>query len=374
MTYWQMRLALLRHPISAALAAVNQSGLFVVAIMGTALPAVFFLILLNFGILLDATQPSPSRLPILLHLILLQLLLIGLMRDAILGSKARLLLISVPGHQADHKVSMLLATLVNPLLWPPLFILLSTSPTNWPLMGAQWLLPVLLLGIQWSGLFAPAPSLVYLSLIFLLSLLPLSQPMATWLLSEQGMITLLLMLLLCQKLPIRTLFNRLQRLLSHLPLPVSSYIAQSVIRQELHGLVLRLTLALMIVAAGHLVQTQVAQFSGEVQTLTVSLLAVIAASWQLPLNRFLSAKREFLLSLPQSKICRATLLGQPLLLGLLLFQFWLHHGEHCWLQIGLLIMQISLIQIVTIRAERQFVLASLISTCAAMVLFVTLAN
>ena len=374
MTYWQLRMALLRHPISAALAALNQSGLFVLTIMGTALPAVFFLILLNFGILLDHNVDASERLPILLHLILLQILWMGLMRDAILGMKAKLLLRSVPGHHAHQRVSMLLASMVNPLLWPPLVILLGSAPSAWPALAPQWLLPLLLLALQWCCLFAPAGALLYLQLIFGLSLLDLTPQQADWLLSLPGMISLLLLLLVCQRLPTRSLTLSLRRLFSRLPVPVFAYLAQAMITEALHGLVLRLTLALLTIAAGHLVQSQVADFAGAVQTVTVSLLGAIAASWQFPLNRFLSDKGVFLASLPKQFQTKMLLLGQPLALGLLMFQFWQYHGEHCWLQLGLFCLQLGFIQYVTLRVERQYALATLLAMFTAIGGFLLLAN
>ncbi|MBT1443920.1 hypothetical protein KJI95_05200 [Shewanella sp. JM162201] len=365
MNYWQLRVALLRHPIDALFQALNQGGLLLIALLGTALPAAVYLVLLNFGLLMDETVDPLRRLPILLHLLVLQILWMGLLRDAIVGNQAKLLLRSVPGHRHHRRVSLLLASLVNPLLWPPLLILLSSAPAHWQALLPQWLMLILLLMLQWSSLFTPAGTLVFFGGVFGLSLVMMSETCAAFLLSAKGMALFMLMLVICQRLPSKHLQNRILAILANLPLPAVTTLGQACLREHLPGLILRVTLAGLVIATGHLATSQLAGLVDVVHTLTVSLLAAIAASWQFPLSRFLDQHRTLLASLPRPLLPRLSLLAQPLLLGLLMFQFWQCHASICLLQLLLFVGQILLIQYQVRRAGQHFAIAALLTAIAA---------
>lgn len=172
MNYFRLRKAIFVNEIKHWLKQIEHLFIVLIIFLGTALPALFFMALLAFGIILD-NQSSPTQLFIIVWCMLLtQSLTILFCKPAILGSSYNMFLESqTPKRYIKYIADSIFALVCSPLLIILLFLLGSVHPMHWSNIPHGFLLCFLLGVVIFSCMFNNAR--VYLFLFLGLMSIPM---------------------------------------------------------------------------------------------------------------------------------------------------------------------------------------------------------
>lgn len=193
--YLAFRYRLFGHEIRLLLQQVEQLLLAFALVLGPALLALFYGVLLIYGSLYQA-QTAPQQAVLLCWSLLTgQSLLFWLFRDALLGYRYALWHQSLaPGWLLCRSADLLLLLSSHPLWWLHLLLVASSEPSLWYSVVPQ----LLFLGIQLCfallALYRPKPLLMMLTLCLLWLLWQPAASLAAglWLLTLAGGLSLLL--------------------------------------------------------------------------------------------------------------------------------------------------------------------------------------
>lgn len=130
--YFSLRKQIFVHELKHMLRQIEHLLLFIIAFLGTAIPALLFISLLAFGVILDNDSSSTQLLFIVWALIMTQSVLLQLAKQAILGSRYHLYLTSLEqGFAKRISADFILGLICNPIIFLYLFVLISIAPQHW---------------------------------------------------------------------------------------------------------------------------------------------------------------------------------------------------------------------------------------------------
>lgn len=130
--YALLRKQIFDQELKQIFAQVKQFGLLLIVFLGTAVPVLFFVMLLGFGIVLNNKGSALGSLIIVWGLLLTQSVLLLTFKKAILGSEFYLYLSSLNvGKGYKTSITVLLTLYCHPLLLIHVFILASIDPRRW---------------------------------------------------------------------------------------------------------------------------------------------------------------------------------------------------------------------------------------------------
>jgi hypothetical protein len=154
--YFSLRKQIFVYELKHMLRQIEHLLLFVIAFLGTALPALLFISLLAFGIILDNDSSSTQLLFIVWALVMTQSMLLQLVKQAILGSRYHLYLTSL-GQSSAKRIAadLILGFICNPIVFLYLFVLMSISPQHWIEIPHGFLLLFLLLVGSLVSIYRP---------------------------------------------------------------------------------------------------------------------------------------------------------------------------------------------------------------------------
>lgn len=144
--YFSLRKQIFVYELKHMLRQIEHLLLFVIAFLGTALPALLFISLLAFGIILDNDSSTTQLLFIVWALVMTQSMLLQLVKQAILGSRYHLYLTSL-GQSYVKRITadFVIGLICNPIVFLYLFVLMSIAPQHWIEIPHGFLLLFLLL-------------------------------------------------------------------------------------------------------------------------------------------------------------------------------------------------------------------------------------
>ena len=144
--YFSLRKQIFVHELKYMLRQIEHLLLFIIIFLGTAIPALLFISLLAFGVILDNDSSSTQLLFIVWALIMTQSMLLQLTKQAILGSRYYLYLTSLDqGFVKRITADFMLGLICNPIVFLYLFVLTSIAPQHWIEIPHGFLLLFLLL-------------------------------------------------------------------------------------------------------------------------------------------------------------------------------------------------------------------------------------
>lgn len=130
--YFSLRKQIFVHELKHMLRQIEHLLLFSIAFLGTALPALLFISLLAFGVILDNDSSSTQLLFIVWALLITQSMILQLAKQAILGSRYHLYLISLEqGFAKRFTADFILGLFCNPIIFLYMFVLMSIAPQRW---------------------------------------------------------------------------------------------------------------------------------------------------------------------------------------------------------------------------------------------------
>lgn len=145
--YFALRRQIFVYELKHMLRQIEHLVLFVIAFLGTAIPVLFFLSFLAFGIILDNDSSTSQLLFIVWALVMTQSMLLLLAKQAILGSRYRYYLTNLErGFGKRLLADSMLALTCSPILLLYVFVLVSIAPGYWIKIPHGFLLLLLLLG------------------------------------------------------------------------------------------------------------------------------------------------------------------------------------------------------------------------------------
>ncbi|KKO49461.1 hypothetical protein VT06_06415 [Arsukibacterium sp. MJ3] len=151
--YVAFRFRCFKHELTLLLQQLSQLLLWLLVFLGPALAALVFTIFLALGLLYQTDTPARQQILLCWALLCGQSLLIGLYRDAIIGSRYLLFLQSLaPSKSQRRTADLLLLFCSQPILMCHLLMLSMANFSQWPgvlpqlfLLPLQWLYAVTLL-------------------------------------------------------------------------------------------------------------------------------------------------------------------------------------------------------------------------------------
>lgn len=143
--YFGLRKHIFVNELKQMLQQIRQLSLFIIAFLGTAIPALLFISLLAFGVILNNDSSTTQLLLIVWALIMMQSMLLLLAKTAILGSRYRYYLANLERGLVKRFVAdSILALICNPIMLLYVFVLASISAEYWQEIPHGFLLLLLL--------------------------------------------------------------------------------------------------------------------------------------------------------------------------------------------------------------------------------------
>ncbi|GAB59684.1 DUF6136 family protein [Rheinheimera nanhaiensis] len=280
---------------------LQQLVLWILVLLGPALAALGFMLLLALGLLYQPGLAATERLLLCWCLLSGQTLLLWLYQQAILASRYRLFLRSfaiTPLWQ--RSVDILLMFVCSPILVLHLLIIAGADLSQWHTVLPQLCFALLQLLFALSALYRPRPT-VTLLLLCLPALLLLPLPFSTGL----GVLALIW---LCSLLPIRL---SLPKISSHSPLLFWCQLW----RQQMAQWLSRLMLILLCLLIAYISLKQRPDLAALISYSAGLLLLLVSASMQLNSNNTVQLYQLFFQLYPP--VLKQWQFLPPLLLGLL---------------------------------------------------------
>lgn len=279
--YARCRYQLFNQHIQQLTQQLRQFGLVVFAILGAALPALFYGLLLAFGILLEQQASPQQSYLILLIMLLVQGLLLLMLKPAILASHYRQFCLAMSMPNWLHRLlDILLSVLCQPVLWLSTLIAANVDRAHlwqslplWQLIGLQLIVTILTLyrttGLLWFLLLSTGAWLV-----------------SPWLNLSQQLLALTTLAILCLKL--NQPLPHKQISLNHAwQLWLQFFLTRP------QPLLMRGGLSLLVLLSVQVALAQRPDLGTPVYLLSAPLLVLINASTQLDCQQFMQTHRGF---------------------------------------------------------------------------------
>lgn len=321
--YLQFRFGCLHYELQLLWQQLQQLLLGAMLILGPAIAALLMMLLLAYGLFYRADLPASQAILLGWALLCAQSLLLWLYRDALLGRRYQLFLASLamPG-AARLLVDQLLLLLCHPLLWLHLLIIGSANFSQWQQVWPQLCFAVL----QYAFAVALLYRGVALLWLFMLSLPLLWLPTLPLALLGWSLVPALLY---CWPLlkPLRRNSGTAQPRLNQAEdasaaqsgraqwLPPAWQFWWQQTAQQPAALLSRLLLMALVLALGHISQTERPDLAPWIGLLSAAFLVLNSAGWQVSQSHFCQQYALFLAQFPPQ--LRQLQYAGPLLLMLL---------------------------------------------------------